>query len=104
MRYITLTKLEQETLQEGFKNHCSKDFRIGCQAMFLSSQGWQVKQLAIIYQVRSRTIYTWMDRWEQEGICGLMIRNGRGRKALLSLDDHSLVDCIKKKPLVMLGA
>ncbi len=96
MRYMKLTPAERITLQEAYANHSSKDFRSRCQSILLSSHGLPVKQIASIFEVRTRTIYTWMDRWESEGICGLMIRTGRGRKPTLSLTDRNLVELIKK--------
>ncbi|MCP4523830.1 MAG: helix-turn-helix domain-containing protein, partial [Candidatus Gracilibacteria bacterium] len=84
MRYISLTEGEELTLEKGHKHHLSKDFRNRCQALLMSYRGIQVKHISSIFQVRTRTIYTWMDRWESEGISGLMIRSGRGRKPKLS--------------------
>lgn len=96
MRYIELNPAERATLREACGNHSSKDFRSHCQAILLSSHGLPVKQIASVLEVRTRTVYTWMDRWESEGICGLMIRNGRGRKPKLSITDAKLVGLIKK--------
>jgi transposase len=50
----------------------------------------------VIFEVRTRTIYTWMNSWESEGIYGLMIHPGRGRKPKLSITDDNLVEHIKK--------
>jgi transposase len=96
MRYISLTEGEVLTLEEGHKHHYSKDFRNHCQALLMNSRRIQVKQISSIFQVRTRTIYTWMDRWESEGISGLMIRPGRGRKPKLSIKNLDLVGRIKK--------
>ena len=96
MRYIGLTEGEILTLEEGHKHHSSKDFRNRCQALLMNSRRIQVKQISSIFQVRTRTIYTWMDRWESEGISGLMIRPGRGRKPTLSIKNLDLVARIKK--------
>ena len=96
MRYTRLTEGEVLTLEEGHQNHFSKDFRNRCQALLMSSREIQVKQISSIFQIRTRTIYTWMDRWESEGISGLMIRPGRGRKPKLSVKNQDLVNHIKK--------
>ena len=96
MRYISLTETERLTLEEAYSNHSSKVFRSHCQAILLSSNGFQVKKLSKIFEVRTRTIYTWMNSWESEGIYGLMIHPGRGRKRKLSITDDNLVEHIKK--------
>lgn len=96
MRQVDLTKSERETLQNGYKYHTKAHFRQRCHALLLSDEGWQIKQIAKLYHTRSRSIYTWMDRWRDMGIVGLMILPGRGLKAKLSLEDKDLVELVKK--------
>lgn len=98
MRQIQLTEDEEKTLQEGFTHHPKPHFRKKCKALLLSHQGMATKEIIKYTQTRTRTIYTWMDRWQQLGICGLMIKPGRGLKAKLSVEDENLVNLIKKKP------
>jgi hypothetical protein len=57
MRYINLTEAEQVTLQEAVGNHSSSIVRARSQALLLSNRGYAVKELARLYQVRTRTIY-----------------------------------------------
>ena len=98
MRYIKLSSSERQTLEQGYKNHPKSHVRQRCQAMLLSDEGWQAKDLGHLYHVRSRTIYTWMDRWEAMGLVGLMILPGRGLKPKLSPQDSKLVETVKKRP------
>jgi len=96
MRYVNLIITEQKTLEEGYKNHPKAHFRLRCQTLLLSHEGMSVTELAKITKTRTRTIYTWMDRWEQMGITGLMILKGRGVKAKLNEHDENLLTTIKK--------
>lgn len=64
----------------------------------------QVKEIAALFSVRTRTIYFWMDRWEQMGLCGLWIQSGRGLKAALAVEDAQVVSLGKKKPRRTRGA
>lgn len=96
MRNIKLTISEQQTLQEGYKNHPKAHFRLRCHALLLSDEGMTVQSIMKITKTRSRTIYTWMDRWEKMGIVGLTILRGRGVKAKLSEKDENVVTLIKK--------
>ena len=98
MRQIKLTEAEEKTLQEGFKNHPKAHFRKRCKALLLSHEGMAIKEILKYTRTRARTIYTWMDRWQQMGITGLMILPGRGLKAKLSEKDENLLELIKKKP------
>ena len=97
MRNIKLTKLEEETLREGYKNHRKAHFRLRCHALLLSNEGMSVQFIMKIAKVRSRTIYKWMNRWEKMGIVGLFILQGRGVKSKLSEKNEGLINIVKKK-------
>ena len=96
MRYVKLTQSERITLEEGYKNHDKSHVRHRCQALLLSDEGWQVKQIAKLHHTRSRTIYTWMNRWQDLGLVGTMILPGRGVKPKLSIQDSVMVEKVKK--------
>ena len=96
MRYIKLTKLEEQTLEEGYKNHSKFHVRQRFHALLLSHEGMPISQIKQIIKTRSRTIYTWMDKWEAKGLVGLMIVPGRGVKSKLSVQNIDLVERIKK--------
>ncbi len=55
--------------------------------MLLSSEGYQVKQLARIFRVSEICVYGWLKRWESSGIVGLRDKEGRGRRAILQAED-----------------
>ncbi len=96
MRCIEFTKLEVETLKEGYKNHPSHSVRRRFHAMLLNTEGKKVKELASIFQVRTRTIYEWMNRWDNNGCMGLLTKLGQGRPCILSITDKALVELVKK--------
>ncbi len=97
MRTIKLTNIEKETLEHCFKNHEKAHVRNRAHCLLLMDENWTVKQLAKLYHVRTRTIYTWLNRWQTMGIVGLMILPGRGGKPQLDVNDESLVNTVKKK-------
>jgi len=78
-----LVKEEKETLEEGYRNHSKAHFRNRCHSILLSNEGYEISIIAALYKVRTRTIYTWFNRWEQGGISGLIMVKGRGIKAKL---------------------
>ena len=98
MRYTELTSAERITLEEGYKNHTKFHVRQRYQALLLSDEGWKVPEIARLHHVRTRTIYTWMNRWQDLGLAGLMILPGRGVKPKLSVEDERIVEMVKKKP------
>jgi len=96
MRKVKLTRSEALTLEEGYKNYRKAHFRLRCHALILSNEGMSVKDIAVITKTRTRTIYTWMNRWNEKGIMGLGILSGRGIKATLCDDDEGLINLLKK--------
>jgi len=79
MRFIEVTTLEQEILMEGYKNHPSHAVRRRFHALYLSSKREKVKAIASLLEVRTRTIYKWMDDWETSGVLGILTKPGQGR-------------------------
>jgi transposase len=86
-KFIKLEETEKITLQEGHKNGKTKAFRERCHCLVLSSEGYQVKELAEIFRVSEICVYTWFKRWEKGGIVALRDKQGRGRRAILQKED-----------------
>jgi len=96
-RYIKkLTEGEKSSLEESYKHGKSPVTRRKCQAILLSNKGQTVQELAILYEVKTRTIYEWFNSWEKAGIKGLIIKSGRGRKPKLQLKNTEHVEKIKQ--------
>lgn len=95
-RFVSLTETELTTLQEGRKNGKKYQFRDRCQCLILSHQGKEVKELSQIFGVAPLTVYVWFNRWELNGIAGLMNRPGQGRKVKLSLDNGQHVRLLEQ--------
>jgi len=97
MRYVNLNDEEREKLEKLYRSSSKHHFRQRCQTILQSSEGMSVPQLSRMFNVRTRTIYSWMDRWIAFGVEGLQILPGRGVKAKLKTSDSDLVDLVKKK-------
>lgn len=82
-KYISLSVSEKKELEEGYTHGTRKHFRTRCHALLLSNAGYKSSALADLFSVRIRTIYEWFKQWDKEGISGLGIASGRGRKATL---------------------
>lgn len=95
MRFVKLTEAELLTLQEGHKNGSQFQFRNRCQCLVFSHQGRTVPELAQFFEVNPITIYGWFDRWENNGIVGLMNKLGQGRKPILSLQNPEHIESVK---------
>ncbi len=99
MRYITLSPEEKIMLEEVLRNHTFHHVRDRAKAMLLSNEKIEVKTIASYFHVRTRTIYSWLDRWIKWGYLGLKIKKGRGCKPKLKMID-SVVEVVKKKALI----
>ena len=90
-KFIELAETEKTTLREGGKNGKTKAFRERCHCLLLSAEGYQVKELARVFQVGELCIYGWLKRWEKGGITGIRDKAGRGRRAILQAADSAVV-------------
>lgn len=83
IRVVDLSEQERESLQEGYRTGKSHAFRKNCQLVLLKSESRTSKEVGDILQMNPITVNKWLDRYEAEGIKGLVIKPGRGRKQLL---------------------
>lgn len=90
-----LTQEEKVTLMEAYRNGKKVQFRNHCHAILLSQEGYKVSAISALYKVRSRTVYTWFNRWESNGISGLIPRKGRGVKAMLDSLTKEQIEQVK---------
>ena len=84
------------TLEEAVKNAINPKFRIRCQSLILSNKGFKVKVLSKMYEVRTRTIYTWFNRYEAMGISGLFFLNGNNNSPVLSIDNQEHIEVVRE--------
>ena len=86
-KYITaLTDKQKSLLEKGYKTGKSHLTRRKCQAILLSHSGKSVDELAVLFGVKAQSVYSWYKAWESEGIKGLELKPGRGRKPKLNED------------------
>ena len=90
--YIHLSAEEQATLEEGSKHDFKAHFPTRCETLLLSARGYQVVEIAQLFEVRTHPVRFWMDNWEQRGIVGLNIPPGRGRKLALGLTNAAFLE------------
>lgn len=97
-RYIKeLTEEEKKELEQGYLHGEGSLFRKHCQAILLSNQGFSVQELMKIFDCRKNTIYDWFNNWESEGVAGLKLQIGRGRKSVFDSQNLNEIELIKSK-------
>jgi transposase len=88
MKYITLNDSIIVKLQTIIKTDTRHKSRTRAQAFLLNSQGVKIPDVANIINVSQRTLYRWFDRFNQENLNTLHELSGRGRKSLLTMQEH----------------
>ncbi|MCH2177145.1 MAG: helix-turn-helix domain-containing protein [Lentisphaeria bacterium] len=96
MRKLELTQEEYKTLKECMLHHTKSYVRKRCMALYLLNDGNTIPNISKNLGTRTRTIYSWLDNWEANGIIGMFRQKGSGRKPLLSVKDESVVELVKK--------
>ena len=95
-RFIKKLAAEQNRpLEKGYRTGKSHLYRRKCHCILLSSKGKTVQELADLYSVKTRTIYSWFDLWESQGTKGLELKPGRGRKPRLDVSNGTQVKTVK---------
>ena len=94
IRVVELKVKERKALEEGFRTGKGHAFRKNCQLILLKSEGRTSKEVGGILQMHAVTVNKWLDRYEAEGIEGLRVKAGRGRKQVL--DPEADKDKVRK--------
>ena len=59
--------------------------------LLLYSQDFSISQLMTIFSVGQKTIYNWLNEWEDRSVAGLYNRPGRGRKPTFDADQKAQI-------------
>ncbi len=91
-KVIQLSNAQRQELIDGHRSGKSHAFRQCCQMILLKSEKRTSAEIARFLGCHKITVNGWVKRFEAEGIEGLRMRPGRGRRAILQpLTDLSRV-------------
>ncbi len=90
-KIIQLTAEERQELENGYRNGSSHGFRARCQIVLLKSEKRTSVEITEILGGCEMAVNNWLKRYEKEGLKGLEVRAGRGRKAILQAKDLEMV-------------
>jgi transposase len=92
MKYVApLRDDEIQTLQDLHRYHPSRRARMRAHSLLLSHQGYAIPRIAQVYQVDRRSVSTWLDRWQTQGLGGLYDQPRSGRLPLLNTEEQAKV-------------
>lgn len=91
----TVSREELEILQIKSAN---ASLRKRCQLILLKADGRSSKDVGSILRMSHVSVNSWVKRYKEEGILGLFIKPGRGKKGLLNFeeDKEQILESIKK--------
>lgn len=91
IKVLELSEVDRLKLEKGYHNGPTHSFRIRCKSILLKSEGKSAPQIAEMLEVTVPTVYTWVKRYEENGIKGLETRPGQGRKPIMDCSDEEAV-------------
>ena len=83
-----MTDSEVEQLTNASKSGAKNHVRVKCDTVLLSNRGYDIESLPELHQVRTHTIRSRMDKWEEKGLEGFSVIAGRGRRPEIEPDNR----------------
>ena len=96
-KIVQLSDQQRTELENGYRNGKSHAFRQRCQMILLKSENRSALEVAGIMGCCEVVVNTWQQRFEQEGIQGLLTRPGRGRRPILSQQNPEHVRRVREE-------
>lgn len=92
-----VSEQERIALENGLRTSKSHAFRMRCHAILLKSEGRKSKDVASIVGMCHVSVNSWLKRYKNTGIQGLLTKAGRGRKPLLNkqIDEQAVIEAVK---------
>lgn len=89
-RYVSELSTEQKSALEELRGP-GYTSRIGkrAEAILLSARGYSMDEISAIMECHRLSLSHWLSNWDERGVDGLLEREGRGRKRLLTEDEES---------------
>ena len=77
-----------------YRFHPNKQARLHAHGLLLLDQGYSFEEVAQILLRCQKSVYNWVNRWQNKGLVGLYDQVGRGRKPILDLKACLKVEAI----------
>lgn len=91
-RHIVISDEETiEILHRAMVEGKSKQERRRSHALILSDGGMGIREIASSLDVTERSVYLWLDAWDERGLKSLLRKKGDGRRPLLKVDEHKAI-------------
>ena len=86
-----VTPETRHLLERIYRHSRHHQVRQRAHCLLLHSQDFSISQLMTIFSVGQKTIYNWLNEWEDRSVAGLYNRPGRGRKPTFDADQKAQI-------------
>ncbi len=86
-----LNESQRQELEHLYKTSPKHVVRKNCHTILLKADGRTSKDVGHIVGMSDVSVNSWVRRYNAEGVSGLMIKPGRGRKPIMEKSDTELV-------------
>ncbi len=83
---ISLSTEDRATLEKAAKYGTTPSYRLRCQAILLKTEKRTSLDVAQQLGCCEMSVNDWLKRYQQQGLAGLKVQKGRGRKAILQTE------------------
>lgn len=93
-----LSESQKSELEQLFKESTLHSLRKRCQAILLKAEGRDSIDVGSIVGMCNVSVNSWVKRYKSEGIKGLYIKPGRGKKPFINRqeDETAVLEAVKK--------
>ena len=93
-----LSESQKTELEKLFKESRNHSLRKRCQTILLKAEGRDSKDVGSIVGMCNVSVNSWLKRYKSEGISGLSIKPGRGKKPLIDRieDESAILEAVKQ--------
>ena len=88
---MEISKEILDKLTELKNSQCKKE-RTHAHALLLLSKGKSIQEVAEVFDVTERSIYSWIKKFKNEGIISLSRKVGAGRKTILNESNKDIIE------------
>ena len=97
IKYIKLSEAERQVLEREYRKGKTHSYRQRCKGVLLKSEKRSSAEVAEQLGYNQVTVNIWLKRYQEDGIEGLKMLSGRGRKPILDEADFEKVKEVVSK-------
>ena len=86
IKSILLTEIDRLALSKGMRDGKTFSYRQRCEIILLKADNRTSKDVANKVGCCEVSVNNWMKRFQEQGMIGLVLRKGRGRRSILEKD------------------